>query len=68
MARLLQVFQRLVDEGNSLVVIEHNMEVVKCADWLVDLGPEAGELGGEVVVAGTPEEVARCEASHPDIS
>ncbi|MGB7839703.1 MAG: excinuclease ABC subunit UvrA, partial [Terrimicrobiaceae bacterium] len=63
-ARLLQVFQRLVDEGNSLVVIEHNMEVVKCADWLVDLGPEAGELGGEVVVAGTPEEVARCEASH----
>ena len=63
-ARLLQVFQRLVDEGNSLVVIEHNMEVVKCADWLVDLGPEAGELGGEVVAAGTPEEVARCEASH----
>ena len=63
-ARLLQVFQRLVDEGNSLVVIEHNMEVVKCADWLVELGPEAGELGGEVVVAGTPEEVARCEASH----
>jgi excinuclease ABC subunit A len=63
-ARLLRVFHHLVEEGNSLVVIEHNMEVVKCADWLVDLGPEAGELGGTVVAAGTPEEVARCEASH----
>ena len=63
-ARLLRVFQRLVDEGNSLVVIEHNMEVIKCADWLVDLGPEAGEQGGTVVAVGRPEEVARCEASH----
>ena len=63
-ARLLRVLHRLVDDGNSLVVIEHNMEVIKCADWLVDLGPEAGDRGGTVVATGTPEEVARCEASH----
>ncbi len=63
-ARLLGVFQRLVDEGNSLVVIEHNIEVIKCADWVVDLGPEAGDQGGTLVAAGTPEQVALCEASH----
>src|SRR4029077_15483097 len=63
-ARLLRVLHRLVDDGDSLVVIEHNMEVIKCADWLVDLGPEAGDRGGTVVATGTPEEVARCEASH----
>ena len=63
-ARLLRVLHRLVDDGNSLVVIEHNMEVIKCADWLVDLGPEAGDLGGTVVATGTPEAVARCDASH----
>ncbi len=63
-ARLLRVLHRLVDDGNSLVVIEHNMEVIKCADWLVDLGPEAGDHGGTVVATGTPEEVARCDASH----
>ena len=62
--RLLRVFNRLVDDGNSLVVIEHNMEVIKCADWLVDLGPEAGDQGGRVVAAGTPEKVAQCGASH----
>jgi excinuclease ABC subunit A len=63
-ARLLRVFQRLVSDGNSLVVIEHNMEVIKCADWIVDLGPEAGDLGGKVVAVGTPEQVARSELSH----
>jgi excinuclease ABC subunit A len=63
-ARLLRVFHRLVEDGNSLVVIEHNMEVIKCADWLVDLGPEAGDHGGTVVATGTPEEVARHDASH----
>ncbi|HEU4679085.1 MAG TPA: excinuclease ABC subunit UvrA, partial [Terrimicrobiaceae bacterium] len=63
-ARLLNVFQRLVDDNNSLVVIEHNLEVVKCADWIVDLGPEAGDEGGRVVATGTPEEVALCETSH----
>ena len=63
-AMLLQVFQRLVDAGHSLMVIEHNLEVIKCADWIVDLGPEAGEEGGEVVGAGTPEQIAKIEKSH----
>jgi excinuclease ABC subunit A len=63
-AMLLHVFQRLVDAGHSLIVIEHNLEVIKCADWIVDLGPEAGEEGGEVVGTGTPEQVARIEESH----
>ena len=61
---LLRLFQRLVDRGHSLVVIEHNLEVIKCADWIVDLGPEAGDAGGEVVAVGTPEQVARVEHSH----
>ncbi len=61
--RLLQTLQQLVDRGHSLVVIEHNMEVVKCADWVIDLGPEGGEAGGYVLAEGTPEEVARYEGS-----
>jgi excinuclease ABC subunit A len=61
---LLQVFQRIVDAGHSVVVIEHNLDVIKCADWVIDLGPDAGERGGELVVAGTPEQVANCDASH----
>jgi excinuclease ABC subunit A len=63
-AMLLQLFQRLVDRGHSLVVIEHNLDVIKCADWIVDLGPDGGADGGEVVAAGTPEQVAKVEASH----
>ena len=63
-ALLVRVFQRLVDQGDSLLVIEHNLEVIKCADYLVDLGPEAGDDGGLLVAAGTPEEVAAVEASH----
>ena len=62
--RLLDVLQRFVDDGNTVVVIEHNLDVVKCADWLIDLGPEGGDGGGTVVVAGTPETVAACEASY----
>jgi len=61
---LLQVFQRLVDAGHSVIVIEHNLDVIKCADWLIDLGPEAGDEGGRLVAQGTPETVAHCEASH----
>jgi excinuclease ABC subunit A len=61
--RLLQVLQRLVDAGNSIVVIEHNMEVIKCADWIIDLGPEGGDAGGEVIAQGTPEDVAEDERS-----
>jgi excinuclease ABC subunit A len=63
-AMLLQVFQRLVERGNSLIVIEHNLEVIKSADWIVDLGPEAGDDGGEVVGVGTPEQLAKIENSH----
>lgn len=61
---LLLVFQRLVDAGNTVLVIEHNLDVIRAADWLIDLGPEAGDQGGTVVAAGTPEAVAACEASH----
>jgi excinuclease ABC subunit A len=63
-AILMRLFQRLVQAGNTLVVIEHNLEVIKCADWIIDLGPEAGDEGGKLVAAGTPEAVAKIEASH----
>ena len=62
--KLLKSFERLLERGHSLVVIEHNMDVIKCADYLIDLGPEGGEEGGNLVAAGTPEEVAQCKASH----
>ncbi|MDY3866438.1 MAG: excinuclease ABC subunit UvrA [Dysosmobacter sp.] len=61
--KLLEVLQRLVDAGNTVVVIEHNLDVIKCADYLIDLGPEGGDGGGTIVVTGTPEEVAACPAS-----
>jgi excinuclease ABC subunit A len=61
---LLEVLQRLVDQGNTVVVIEHNLDVVKCADWVVDLGPEGGDGGGRVVAEGTPEEIVGVEASY----
>ena len=61
--KLLEVLQRLVEGGNTVVVIEHNLDVIKCADHLIDLGPEGGDGGGTVVVTGTPEEVAACPAS-----
>ena len=61
--KLLDVLQRLVDNGNTVLVIEHNLDVIKQADWIVDLGPEGGEAGGEIVAVGTPEQVAAVEDS-----
>ena len=62
--RLLEVLGRLVDQGNSVLVIEHNLDVIKTADWLIDLGPEGGDMGGQIVATGTPEEVAANPDSH----
>jgi excinuclease ABC subunit A len=62
-AKLLDVLQRLVDAGNTVLVIEHNLDVIKQADWVLDLGPEGGDAGGEIVAQGTPEEVAEQEDS-----
>jgi excinuclease ABC subunit A len=62
--KLLEVLQRLVDAGNTVLVIEHNLDVIKQADWIVDLGPEGGEAGGEVIATGTPEDVAAVEGSY----
>ena len=62
--KLLEVLHALVEQGNTVVVIEHNLEVIKTADWIVDLGPEGGDGGGRVVIAGTPEEVAACKESY----
>ena len=62
--RLIEVLQRLVDAGNTMVVIEHNLDVIKTADYIIDLGPEGGSDGGEIVAAGTPEDVAQCDRSY----
>ena len=62
--KLIKILQRLTDANNTLVVIEHNLDVIKCADNIIDLGPEGGEAGGNVIVCGTPEEVAKCEESY----
>jgi excinuclease ABC subunit A len=61
---LLDVLNRLVEKGNTVIVIEHNLEVIKCADWIIDLGPEGGEEGGRVVCAGTPEDIIRTKKSY----
>lgn len=62
--KLMDVMQRLVDKGNSIICIEHNLDVIRCSDWLIDLGPEGGDRGGELVACGTPEEVAQHPTSH----
>ncbi|MBP3312911.1 MAG: ATP-binding cassette domain-containing protein [Butyricicoccus sp.] len=62
--KLVDVLQQLVEKGNTVVVIEHNLDVIKTADYIIDLGPEGGDGGGEVVCCGTPEAVARCEGSY----
>ena len=61
---LLTVLNRLVSKGNTVLIIEHNLDVIKCADYIIDLGPEGGEDGGRVVMCGTPEEVAACKSSY----
>jgi excinuclease ABC subunit A len=63
-AKLLAVFHKLIDGGGSLLVIEHNLDVIKCADWVIDMGPEGGSGGGQIVATGTPEEIAEVKASH----
>ena len=62
--KLIEVLQKLVDAGNTVLVIEHNLDIIKTADYLIDLGPEGGERGGEIVCCGTPEEVAKCDRSY----
>ncbi|RLC77193.1 MAG: excinuclease ABC subunit UvrA, partial [Chloroflexi bacterium] len=62
--KLLNVLNRLVDAGNTVIVIEHNLDVIKCADWIIDLGPEGGDEGGWVIAEGTPEEVAQVPHSY----
>ena len=65
--KLLDVLHRLTDAGNTVIVIEHNLDVIKTADWLIDLGPEGGDTGGQIVATGTPEDVASCEASFTGV-
>jgi excinuclease ABC subunit A len=62
-AKLLEVLHELVDQGNTVIVIEHNLEVIKTADWIIDLGPEGGDGGGEIVAAGPPEEIVKAKRS-----
>ena len=62
--KLLEVLQRLVDAGNTVIVIEHNLDVIKTADWIIDLGPEGGDRGGEIIAQGTPEEVSENNISY----
>ena len=64
MAKLLEVLHELADAGNTVVVIEHNLEVIKTADWIIDLGPEGGDGGGRIVAEGTPEDVAKVKESY----
>ena len=62
--RLVDILQRLVDTGNTILVIEHNLDLIKTADYIIDLGPEGGERGGEVVAVGTPEQIVKNERSY----
>jgi excinuclease ABC subunit A len=63
-ATLLQAFRKLIEGGGSLLVIEHNMDIIKSADWVIDMGPEGGSGGGQVVAVGTPEEIAKAPGSY----
>ena len=62
--KLMSSLNALIERGHSVLIIEHNMDVIKCADYVIDLGPEGGKAGGQLVCAGTPEEIAACEASY----
>ena len=62
--KLLKSFDALISKGHTIVVVEHNPDVIKAADWIIDLGPEAGDAGGNLVFAGLPEEIIDCKASH----
>ena len=62
--KLLEVLNRLVDNGNTVIVIEHNLDVIKCSDWIIDLGPEGGYKGGQIIAEGTPEHVSKCSNSY----
>jgi len=62
--KLIEVLQRLVDAGNTVLIIEHNIDIIKVADWIIDLGPEGGDRGGEIVAEGTPEDLCKIEASY----
>ena len=64
MNKLIDILQRLTDAGNTVIVIEHNMDLIKTADYIIDLGPEGGDGGGTVVATGTPEQIAECERSY----
>ncbi|MEQ8447996.1 MAG: excinuclease ABC subunit UvrA, partial [Balneola sp.] len=61
---LVNVIQKLVDKGNTVMVIEHNLDLIKAADWIIDLGPEGGKSGGEIIAEGTPDKIAEVEKSH----
>ena len=62
--QLLKVLLKLRDDGNTIVVIEHNLDVIKTADWIIDLGPEGGDKGGEIIAVGSPETISKCKSSH----
>ena len=64
MKKLLAMLRKLVNSGNTVVVVEHNLDVIKCADWVIDLGPEGGAAGGHIVAEGRPEQVAKVAGSH----
>jgi excinuclease ABC subunit A len=63
-AKLIDILQKLVERGNTVITIEHNLDVLKCADYIIDMGPEGGENGGKIVASGTPEEVSKTDGSH----
>ena len=62
--KLIKILNDLVDKGNSVLVIEHNLDVIKSADWIIDMGPEGGDHGGKIIAKGTPEDIAKKEVSH----